>query len=116
MDYKMYVEVVNIEDIIEEPTVEPSESYNNLTTISINTQDNDNYSDSILIIILSSISSLLFILFLLWFKYIRIKNNIKKNQLQRISIKNNYIKSAKEDLDCEFGTMYILDDICMYIS
>jgi hypothetical protein len=118
MKYKKNDKTIQLYHITEEPSFEPTESYNNSFTfipsfypsyyqtispymIYITSQDN-HYTEVILIVVFSSLASVLFILFILWYKY-----NRKKNSTKSFSIKSN----SKETLDDNFGTLFILDDI-----
>jgi hypothetical protein len=104
MNYKNYVEIVKLEDT----TDEPSESSNRVftvipsyyrtvspSTIYMTRQHNNDYTETLLIIIFSSLATTLFILFVLWYKYNR--KNTKKNPIKK--------------LDYDFGTRIILNDI-----
>jgi len=115
MDYKKYVEIVKLEDNTDDTTVEPSESYNvsftfmpsyyetNMPTmIYIDIQNNDDHKDTLLIVVLSSIACVLFIFFILWYKYNRKKNSTKKGLIKYISREINSI----ETLDDDFGTIF----------
>ena len=131
MNYKKYVEVVNLQGTVEEESIEPSESpesYNTSFTVipthylthfpthystnssfkNINdVKKNDNYGDTILVVICSSVVSALLILFLLWHKY----NRRKSNKLQKKSIYKESKYSKSSSLDTEFGTPFVLDNV-----
>ena len=112
MNYKNYVEIVKLEDTTDEPSMEPSESSNRFftvipsyypsyyrtvspSTIYMTRQHNNDYTETLLIIIFSSLATTLFILFVLWYKYNR--KNTKKIPIKK--------------LDYDFGTRIILNDI-----
>jgi hypothetical protein len=118
MSYKNYVEIIKLEDITDELTVEPSENYDSSFTFTpsyyqtispssvyINVKYNQDYKETILIVVFSSVAGVLFIFFVLWYKY-----NRKKNIIKSISKEKNYRKSSIENVDEEFGTRVILDD------
>ena len=123
MNYKKNDKTIQLYHITEEPSFEPTESYNTSFTfipsyypsfypsfyqtispymIYITRQDNHDYTEVILIVVFSSLASVLFILVILWYKY-----NRKKNSTKHFSIKSN----SKETLDDNFGTLFVLDDI-----
>ena len=110
MDYTNYVEIINLHDILEDPSAEPTENYINSSTTYITTQYKDDYRERVIIVICSSLASVLFILFVLCYKYNRKINNIKKNIIKSISIKTKDRKSSEEKLDYEFGTTIIIDN------
>jgi hypothetical protein len=118
MSYKTYVEIIKLENITDELTIEPSENYDSSftftpsyyqtilpSTVYSTREYNDDYKETFLIVFFSSVAGVLFILFVLWYKY-----NMKKNVIKSISKEKIYRKSFIESLDEEFGTRQILDD------